>query len=579
MPFIVQDLIEDNPNLVTVRLKDPVELALSRMISNDFSQLPIVDEQFRPEGMITAESILRALKNFGVNMEKLCVEHAKVKADEFRNDADLFELLDRLQATYAVLIVDGERRLKGIVTNYDTAEYFRRRAEDMMLVEDIETMVKDYIQAAYQLENGETDMEGLENVVQQMTDSGQALRNNFERALIHYLTLQSGSSGAPNSEWLETVFNKHFTGERPVRRFDDLTLYEYVELLLHKEQWPRYQPIFNLEREAVRILLDKVRDTRNELAHFRSDVTLAQRDHLRFSANWLAQYQDLITAAFAGKDIDVSREEVIEVQDQATDISLQKDDEANIMPVEDEAEPEESRYAPLAIWLQNQPPRKDLVKPTFTQIEEIIGGDLPRSAYDHRAWWANDPIGHIQSQQWLDVGWRVASVNMTTQVVRFARIKERQKAYIDFFSQLITDLKQEPGYGHLQNLPDGSNWYWTHGASSNDTYLASFNFSFGRGGIFRIELYIDTGKKELNKQLFDALHENKAAIEDELGELYWQRLNNRRASRISKILQGSITDSEDKLENLRAEAIPTMIKFTNILRPQTIKIGQSFLET
>jgi CBS domain-containing protein len=47
MPFIVQDLIEDNPNLVTVRLKDPVELALARMIDNDFSQPPIVDEQFR----------------------------------------------------------------------------------------------------------------------------------------------------------------------------------------------------------------------------------------------------------------------------------------------------------------------------------------------------------------------------------------------------------------------------------------------------------------------------------------------------------------------------------------------------
>lgn len=133
MSFIVQDLIEDNPNLVTVRLKDPVKLALARMIDNDFSQLPIVDEQFRPEGMVTAESILRALKNFGVGPDKLGVEHAKVKADEFRGDADLFELLDRLQATYDVLIVDGERRLMGIVTNYDTAAYFRRRAEDVTL--------------------------------------------------------------------------------------------------------------------------------------------------------------------------------------------------------------------------------------------------------------------------------------------------------------------------------------------------------------------------------------------------------------------------------------------------------------
>jgi hypothetical protein len=38
----------------------------------------------------------------------------------------------------------------------------------MMLVEDIETMVKDAIQAAYQQADGEIDSEGLEEVVQQM---------------------------------------------------------------------------------------------------------------------------------------------------------------------------------------------------------------------------------------------------------------------------------------------------------------------------------------------------------------------------------------------------------------------------
>lgn len=133
MPFIVQDLINDKPNLVTAHLKEPVRHALARMIEHDFSQLPIVDERNRPVGIITTESILRALNNFGVGLEKLRVEHARTRAETFRSDADLFELLDRLQSTYAVLIVDGEGQLTGIMTNYDTADYFRRRAEDMML--------------------------------------------------------------------------------------------------------------------------------------------------------------------------------------------------------------------------------------------------------------------------------------------------------------------------------------------------------------------------------------------------------------------------------------------------------------
>ncbi len=577
MPFIVQDLIEDNPNLVTVRRKDPVDLALARMIDNDFSQLPIVDEQFRPEGMITAESILRALKNFGVGLDKLCVEHAKVKVDEFRNDADLFELLDRLQATYAVLIVDGARTLKGIVTYYDTAEYFRRRAEDMMLVEDIETMVKDYIQAAYQMPNGEMDSEGLENAMRQMSDSGEALRSSFEGALKHYLSLQSGGRSTLNKDLSETVFRSHFVGERPLPRFEDLTLYQYVELLLHKERWPRYQAAFNLEREAMRTLLNKVRETRNALAHFRSDVTLTQRDHLRFAANWLAQYQEAITAAFVSKDSDTVATEVVDEKEQMTEIAPQTDEEENILPVEDEAGPQESRYAPLAIWLQSQSPKKTLVKPTMAQIEEIIGGELPRSAYDHRAWWANDPIGHVQSQQWLDVGWRVASVNMTTQVVRFARIEERQRAYIDFYGKLIADMKREPGFNQLQNLPDGSNWYWTKGISINNKHLADLNFSFGRSGEFRVELYIDSGEKELNKQLFDALQQRKGAIEDALGELNWQRLNERRASRVSRVLQGSITDSEEALAALRAEAVPAMAALATVLEPRVREISEGLV--
>jgi hypothetical protein len=36
--------------------------------------------------MVTAESILRALKNIGVGLDKLGVEYAKVKADEFQGE-------------------------------------------------------------------------------------------------------------------------------------------------------------------------------------------------------------------------------------------------------------------------------------------------------------------------------------------------------------------------------------------------------------------------------------------------------------------------------------------------------------
>ncbi|MCA9957298.1 MAG: CBS domain-containing protein, partial [Anaerolineales bacterium] len=78
MPFIVQELIEENPNVVSARLKEPVQTVLARMIEHDFSQIPIIDDERRPVGMITHESILRALNHFGVGLDKLLVEHARV---------------------------------------------------------------------------------------------------------------------------------------------------------------------------------------------------------------------------------------------------------------------------------------------------------------------------------------------------------------------------------------------------------------------------------------------------------------------------------------------------------------------
>lgn len=47
---------------------------------------------------------------------------------------------------------------------------------------------------------------------------------------------------------------------------------------------------------------------------------------------------------------------------------------------------------------------------TYGDIENIIGGTLPHSAYRHKAWWANG--GHSQADAWLEAGWRVSEVQL-----------------------------------------------------------------------------------------------------------------------------------------------------------------------
>ena len=60
----------------------------------------------------------------------------------------------------------------------------------------------------------------------------------------------------------------------------------------------------------------------------------------------------------------------------------------------------------------------------------------------------------------------------------------------------------------------------------------------------RAELYIDAPEAEENKALFDALHAECKAIEAEFGgQLSWQRLNDKRASRISFTVPGGWGDN------------------------------------
>ena len=53
MPFTVQQLIETHQGLVTVSPQDTAQKALALMAEHDFSQLPVVDEDNKPLGIVT----------------------------------------------------------------------------------------------------------------------------------------------------------------------------------------------------------------------------------------------------------------------------------------------------------------------------------------------------------------------------------------------------------------------------------------------------------------------------------------------------------------------------------------------
>jgi len=111
---------------------------------------------------ITHESILGALHNFGSKFEDsaLRVDDALVRVPNvYRASDDLFELLVGMRDRNAALIVDEDQCLRHVVTSYDTSQYFRQWAEDIMQVRDVEHSLRRIINSAFKKSDGEIDEE------------------------------------------------------------------------------------------------------------------------------------------------------------------------------------------------------------------------------------------------------------------------------------------------------------------------------------------------------------------------------------------------------------------------------------
>lgn len=569
MPATVNDLIQSKPNPMTVTADATLREALGPMTIHNYSQLPVVDADEHPVGIITSDSIIRALNNFGITLDGLRVSDAMLKrGTTYRPEDDLFDLLDDLKDAYAVLVVDAAGKLIGIVTSYDSTEYFRQRTQDIMYVQDIEEMIKTYINLAFVDPNGEIDATAQQQAIKEITPSNNELRKKFQKGLKRYLELHGGLEQL-NDTWVTDAFGTHFGHKEEAKAFDQLTLFEYNQLFLHPNRWSKYATIFSVDRRAIEKLLDSVRKTRNMLAHLRSDLTLQQRDELQFCKDWLARHESALAAAFAPLVPIPTPLSTVPSEIAPVDTALTHPE---VAPLDELSTTDESRYAGLIRHLQEQAIETERLPLTFSDIERLIGDQrLPESARKHRAWWANDTVSHAHSQQWLDAGWRVAGLSMSDERVTFTRSRERERAYIDFFSALLNDLSREAPETFRIASPDGQSWInvgWPFDG-------ISFIFSFTQTKRFRVELYVDVGKKETNKFIFDALLERRELLEEEFGEpLSWERIDDKRASRLARYYPGTITDNKGSLANLRARAVEGMIRFQRVLTPQLVIVLQ-----
>jgi hypothetical protein len=77
------------------------------------------------------------------------------------------------------------------------------------------------------------------------------------------------------------------------------------------------------------------------------------------------------------------------------------------------------KYMPLTLYLSRKAKWTRWVRLQFSQIEGIIGNDLPASAHKSPEWWTNPTS--VQAKAWQRIGWSVKDVNIKEKTVSFTR--------------------------------------------------------------------------------------------------------------------------------------------------------------
>jgi CBS domain-containing protein len=227
----------------------PLREALRTMIENRFGQLPVVDEQGDLLGMLSQGSILRTYYHTEglVDLLGLPVQHCTEPAVTLYKDDDLFRASDLLTqpGVYAPLVMEGDKPV-GILTGKDMAHFFRSLFEGVILVERIETRLREQTAAAF--------------------PEAAALNEAARRAF----------GPSPRDPALAARNPKNFT-------FADQML-----LMCDDDIWPVFEPVIG-SRELFMQLMDRVRRVRNALMHFRGNLSASEQDTMRKAHTWLSQ--------------------------------------------------------------------------------------------------------------------------------------------------------------------------------------------------------------------------------------------------------------------------------------------------
>ena len=143
----------------------------------------------------------------------------------------------------------------------------------------------------------------------------------------------------------------------------------------------------------------------------------------------------------------------------------------------------------------------------------------------------------------------------------------RGEAYLPWFQTLIDALREDHQFTNAR-AAQPQNWY----SFGSGFTRVPYSVAFTQQGL-RAEVYLDPSERDENKQLFDSLLSQREEIERDFGEpLSWERLDDRRASRVGIYRETTIASPPEDLEEARQWTIEKLIRLKRVFSPRLEKL-------
>jgi predicted transcriptional regulator len=227
-----------NTQPTSISKNDSIEKAMTIMMENDFSQLPVMNapKSTEVDGMISWHSI--GWKNAIKKDKRTVGDFMNRNCTIIRDDTPLLEAVEIVKEKEVVLIRQKDKAICGLVTIADIADKFYSLAEPFFIIGQIEASIREIID------------------------------NKF------------------TEEELAAI--KFGDDKREIKSVSDLTFNEYIELMRKENNWEKL--VLPLDKNEFTARLVEIRDIRNDVMHFNADnIEDEQKRVLRKTALFLKE--------------------------------------------------------------------------------------------------------------------------------------------------------------------------------------------------------------------------------------------------------------------------------------------------